>query len=211
MKKSYLFDSFAIRKIFYVFMAFAISMVTMSNSACGGTDDDDDDVSNITNDNMIGKVTVEFERATTRTLYAYKSKWSPGHSEVHGTVLDYLKNGATFIACLSKDSPSEVTKIGNDYIYSLYVTWQFDTSDEVKQGAEITIYKSNWDDNSFDNAGYFSHDCTGIVLVKSIKDNRITLQFENFKFDRISNFKVGSSTFQDLTVNGEITFELEKY
>ena len=87
MNNSNIFDSFAIRKIFYVFMAVAISTVTMSNSACGGTDDDEDDVSNITNDNMIGKVTVEFERATTRTLYAYQSKWSPGHSEVHQRIV----------------------------------------------------------------------------------------------------------------------------
>lgn len=184
-----------------------MAMFALLFAACS---DDEGDEPNSNSDISNGFVKVEYTGASTYSLYAYDAHWNAGHQEVNGTVLDYLKSGATFIVDLSENSPSEVEKVFDDYFYEITATWQFATSDEVKEGAEIDIDSSHWNDGSFDNSGYFCHDCSGTVIVKSVKNNQVTLQFKDFKFDRITSFSVGNSSYQDLIVNGDITFNYEE-
>ena len=68
---------------------------------------------------------------------------------------------------------------------------------------------SHWPEPSYDNAGWFCHNFDGKVVVKSIKNNSITLSFKDFKFQRILKFSVGNSTMQNLIVNGDITYNFE--
>lgn len=156
-----------------------------------------------------GFVKVEYEGAKTFSYYAYNATWHSGHQEVHGSVLDHLKNGATFVVDLSKTKPSDVVVLFDEAYLEDGIRWQLETSDEIAQGAEITMSGSHWPEPAFDNAGWFCHDFDGKVVVKSIKNNSITLSFKDFKFQRISKFSVGNSTKQNLIVNGDITYNLE--
>lgn len=122
-------------------------MMAFPLASCGG---DDDDKSNEIASN--GVISVEYVGAKTFTKYAYDAKWHAGHQEVHGSVLDHPKNGATFSAYLS----------------------------EEKASSDIGV------DNS-----------------------QVTLQFKNFRFKRMTKFVVGRSEYQDLIVNGDITFTKE--
>ena len=194
-------------KSHFLLIVLLMVFVPFALTSCG--DDEPSANNNHDNNSSCGKVKVHYEGAINESLYAYNATCSAGHQEVHGTVLDNLANGATFKVDLSEDSPADVISI-DGYIYcDATATWQFDTDDDIRQGATITIQSSHWGDNSFDNAGYFSENCRGAVRVKSVKNNKITLEFKDFKFDRISEFRVGNSTFQDLTINGEITFDIE--
>ncbi|MDD6889978.1 MAG: hypothetical protein PUD39_06950 [Bacteroidales bacterium] len=157
-----------------------------------------------------GFVEVEYEGAKTFSYYAYNATWYSGHQEVHGSVLDNLKNGATFIVDLSETKPSDVEVLYDEAYLEDRIEWQLETSDEIVQGAEITMSGSHWPEPEYDNAGWFCHDFDGKVVVKSIKNNSITLSFKDFKFQRISKFSVGNSTMQNLIVNGDITYNFEE-
>ena len=156
-----------------------------------------------------GFVKVEYEGAKTFSYYAYNATWHSGHQEVHGSVLDHLKNGATFVVDLSETKPSDVVVFGGAPFLEDGIRWQLETSDEIAQGAEITMSGSHWPEPMSDNAGWFCHDFDGKVVVKSIKNNSITLSFKDFKFQRILKFSVGNSTMQNLIVNGDITYNFE--
>lgn len=193
------------KKFVSYLLATLFAVTSFALVSCSDDNDDLGSNGNVAN----GQVSVEFKGATTLSLFAYDATWQAGHQEVNGTILDYLKNGATFKVGLSEDTPSEVVKVGDDYFYDAIATWQFDTDKEIKEGIELEIKSSHWGDGSFDNAGYFCYDCSGTVIVKSVRDNKIVLLFKNFKFDRITSFVVGDSSYQDLIVNGEITFYYE--
>ena len=183
-------------------------LATMSFACISCNDDDETDQDNNTSIAR-GVVNVQLGSAQGQSLYAYDAKWSAGHQEVHGTVLDNLPNGATFTVDLSKQAPAELQEVLGEYIYEIEATWQFETPDAVSDAAVLEIDKSHWNNGTFDNAGYFCTDCDGTVKVKSIKGKDITLSFTNFKFDYISRFQVGNSTFTDIVINGDITFSPE--
>lgn len=187
------------KQLKYLLSLFLVGVLAFSFASCGG---DDDEGQGGADSN--GFVKVEYEGAKTFSYYAYNATWHSGHQEVHGSVLDHLKNGATFVVNLSKTKPSDVEAYLKDAII-----WQLETSDEIAQGAEITMSGSHWPEPMSDNAGWFCHDFDGKVVVKSIKNNSITLSFKDFKFQRILKFSVGNSTMQNLIVNGDITYDFE--
>ncbi len=178
----------------YPFITIIVIVTSLSFVSCS---DDDDDFSS--DKKSKGKVVVEYVGATNplRTYYAKDAVFNSGHQELNGTVLDYLRDGATFHAMLHKD--------GDDS----FIEWQFETSDEISVGKELEISSNHWGEPQYDNAGYFCLSCEGVVFVKSIKDNKVTLQFRDFTFERIKRFSVGNSSYQDLIVNGEMTFTYE--
>ena len=186
-------------------LAFAMmSIISLAFVSCG----DDENEPQKNNDILVGKVTVKYEGAITETLYAYDATWREGHQEVHGTVLDNLENGATFVVTLSEDAPSEVLVLDGGVLCDMTAQWQFETPDEVKQGLELEIDKSQWG-YSYDFS-YWCKEFSGSVRVKSKKGKKITLTFNNFKINRLTVFRPGDSSFQDLTINGEITFDHEE-
>lgn len=174
-------------------------MMAFPLASCGG---DDDDKSNEIASN--GVISVEYVGAKTFTKYAYDAKWHAGHQEVHGSVLDHPKNGATFSAYLSEEKAS--SDIGVDYLSS--VRWQFETTDEITSGAELTMINIHWPETS-QSSSYFCDEFSGKVVVKSVNNSQVTLQFKNFRFKRMTKFVVGRSEYQDLIVNGDITFTKE--
>ncbi|MBR1889311.1 MAG: hypothetical protein IJ816_01630 [Alloprevotella sp.] len=153
-----------------------------------------------------GQVTISFGSASAQLYYAYDAEWQTGHQVVSGTVLDNLTDGATFVVNISDNAPSDLQEILGDYIYEILATWQFETPDAISVGSELNIDKSHWNNGTYDNAGYFCTDCEGSVKVRSIQGNDITLSFQNFKFNYISNFRVGNSSYTDVVVNGDIKF-----
>lgn len=187
------------------FSLLLVGVLILPMASCGDDDDDKGPISN-------GMVTIEYVGASTFTKYAYKASFHSGHQEVHGSVLDYLKNGATFSVDLSEIKPSEVEYVlGEPYIdpYSS-IRWQLETADAITVGAELTMTGSHWPEPDFDNAGWLNKKFDGKVIVKSVSGNQVTLQFKDFKFKRIMKFVVGNSIMQDLIANGEITYNLDK-
>lgn len=176
-------------------------------TSCG---DDDDEGSGSNGGSLMGTVTMKFGNLEPSKHYAYCTHWSAGNQQVTGSVLDHLKSGATFVAYFSD------TKLSADDVY-LFQTrhegWmQIATSDEVKVGSEISISYCMYSPypGDFDSAGYSHHDCEGKVTVKSIKGDVITLKFDDFKFEYISKFSVGNSTFKEVVMNGDISFAVEE-
>ena len=189
MKKKFLLSSM------FCLVAFTLLLVS-----CGS----DDDGSSGDYKNNMGQVSVLYGTAATYTYNANNNCYRAGHQEVDGTVLNNLTYGATFIAYLYDASKEE--GITPD------VTWQFETAQEVKAGSNLVVDKSHWGDGSFSNTGYWSKNSKikGKAYVKSVQDNVVTIEFKDFVCDRISKFSAGSSTFQNLTINGEMKFKLEK-
>ena len=91
------------KQLKYLLSLFLVGVLTLSFASCGG---DDDEGQGGADSN--GFVKVEYEGAKTFSYYAYNATWHSGHQEVHGSVLDHLKNGATFVVNLSKTKPSVV-------------------------------------------------------------------------------------------------------
>lgn len=172
--------------------------ILLSLTSCG---DDDDNRSFSTN----GRITVEEDGETT-ILYAYDdAQWHSGHLECFEGEGRYLSNGAVFSVILSENKPSDVINRGDHLVYKRSISFGFDAVKNVKQGKEVDIDNISW----YPGMEYHLYTCnsyTGSVFVKSIKGNRITLQFDNFCFNRLTEFRAGDSSFQKITVNGEITF-----
>ena len=182
-------------------------LFTFFVTSCGN-----DDMGDSKGTTSNGVITVEYEGAKTFTYYAYFAQWLPGHSALNWTQINNFKNGATFEVSLSEEKPSEVeTFMGEPFLVnSPVIRWELRAADEIVVGAELTMVGSHWPEPEYDNTGYSCHDFSGKVSVKSIQDDKITLLFKDFRFKRIKRFIVGRSEFQDLTVNGEITFMLDK-
>lgn len=192
-------------------MVALIATMTFALTSCSSDDEDED--GNNASKFLCGQVTVKDGNGDPETRYAYDGKWHAGHQEVSGSVLDYLKSGATFTVYISSTPPSEISSDGDYFLMtpSLFTSeCQIETSTEIREGAELEISGLNWGNGTFDNAGYFDHDFEGSVLVKSIKGDVITLKFTDFIFDYIYKFKVGNSTFRDVVLNGEISFKMEE-
>lgn len=196
-----------LKKYLYLVVVALFAALPFALTSCG---DDDDEGSGSNGGSLMGTVTMKFGKLEPTTHYAYCTEWHAGHQKVTGSVLDHLKSGATFIAYFSD------TKLSADDIY-LFQTrhegeMQIETPDEVKVGAEIEIDKCAYSPypGDFDSAGYFHYDCEGKVTVKSIKGNVVTLKFDNFKFEYILKFHVGNSTFEEVVMNGEISFAVEE-
>lgn len=185
-------------------MVMYLAISIMSFTSCG----DDDDGFWLKGAKVNGQITAEEEGETT-TYYAYdEANWHTGYSK---DLCHWSPNGATFLAYLSEEVPSEVTKFDDCLIYDKDIYWQFYTTGEVKQGTEIQTAGIFWH-ALFHPSNYCCDDdyhIKGKVIVKSIKNDRITLQFKNFRFRRETEFRMGNSSYQDVTVNGEITYTLE--
>lgn len=195
-------------------VALMATVTSFSLASCGGDDDDgvsgDNGGGGTTSSQVNGQVTVRFNDKVTYTYYGYQSAYHTGHQEVTGSVLDNLKTGATFIAYFSDK------QLSSDDAELIYINhngyMQIDTADEIKEGAEINIRSCHWMNKPLDsaNAGYFDYDCEGKVTVKSIKNGVVQLQFNDFKFNYIAKFSVGSSTFSNVVMNGLLSFTYEE-
>lgn len=196
-----------LKKYLYLVMVALFATLPFALTSCG---DDDDEGSGSNGGSLMGTVTMKFGNLEPSKHYAYCTHWSAGHQQVTGSVLDHLKSGATFVAYFSD------TKLSADDIYLLETRhdgmMQIETPDAVTVGAEISIDKCHYEryTGDYDNAGYFCKECTGKVTVKSIKNDVVTLKFDNFTFEYISKFSVGNSTFKEVVMNGEISFAVEE-
>lgn len=187
-------------------MAMLVTISFFSLAACGG-DDDDDDGFGQKGVKVNGHITAEEEGETT-TYYAYdEANWRSGYSK---DGCHWSPNGVTFSTYLSEVVHSNVTKFDDWIIYDKDIYWLFYSGNEVKQGKEIETAGVLWF-NPRHPSNYSCDDyyIKGKVIVKSINNNRITLQFKNFSFRRETEFRVGNSSYQYVTVNGEITYTLE--
>lgn len=186
-------------------MVALVAALPFSLVSCG----DDDEGGSGESGSLRGQVTMKDGTNAPSTYYAYYTHWNAGHQQVTGSVLNYLKSGATFVAYFSetKLSSFEAEMICGNHDGHI----QIETPDEIKEGAEISIDKCMYESPyNTDSYGYFSEECTGKVTVKSIRGNVITLQFKDFKFDYISAWHVGNSTFRNIVMNGEISFPVEE-
>ena len=168
------------------FMAFAMMAVfSLAFVSCGDDDDEPDvDIKN-------GKVSVAYAGAVTENYSVAQATFSHLYQNVEGTTIIDSFNGATFNVTFSDD--------GGSYTY-----WQFQTQDEVKKGANLSI------DGVFfgDDTARYTDNTEGDAIVKAVSSNKITLSFKNFKFERY--ISISSDKKQVITINGEITFTLDE-
>lgn len=168
------------------FMAFAMMAVfSLAFASCG--DDDEDNNVDIKN----GKVSVAYAGAVTENYSVVQATFESLYQRVEGTTKIDSFDGATF----------EVTFSDGD---SYYTYWQFQTKDEIKKGANLSI------DGVFfgDDTARYTDDTEGEAIVKTVSSNKITLSFKNFKFERY--ISISSNKKQVITINGEITFTLDE-
>lgn len=143
------------------------------------------------------QIKVKYEGASTLTYYSLESTWSDGYSIYDG--YGFLKrDGATFHGLLYESSESP---------FFPTVEWTI-ASGGIKEGSNLEIYECYWDEVGwpYENDG---RDIRGKIYVKSIKNDVITLQFKDFVCKRTEVWRVGNSTLQKLTINGEIKFKKE--
>ena len=171
-------------KKYFSLIAFAmLAVFSLAFVSCG----DDDDELDPSNKNGNGKVSVAYENAITAKYSVVEATFLMWSQEVIGTTHISYNDGATF------------NVVFNDGNYS-YTYWQFQTHDEIKKGANLTI-----------NGVFFDYDprhtdeTEGDAIVKSVSKDKITLSFKNFSFERYAN----NNSRQKITINGEITFTLD--
>lgn len=181
------------------FQLLAFLMLTLSLplfTSCG--DDDDDDLTDGIEDygeelfKADGHLTVQYGDGDPEQYNAYDASFTRFSQEVIGTAHYDLTSGATFYICLGES-------------FAQRVAWmQFQTKEEIKQGEEMNVTGVFFNDNT-----YNTDETSGTAYVKSVSNDKITIVFTDFQFDRISVWRVGDSTFQTMTINGEVTFSLE--
>lgn len=165
------------------FLLFAMMAVfCLAFASCG------DDVEGYDVDNKNGKVSVAYEGAVTENYYVNDATFESLYQRVEGTTKIDSYDGTTF----------KVAFTDGDYYY---IYWQFQTNDEIKKGANLSI-----DGVFFNDASYCTDDTEGDAIVKAVSSDKITLSFKNFKFERYISF----NKTQFITINGEITFTLDE-
>ena len=99
---------------------------------------------------------------------------------------------------------SEMTLVtSNHYDFSFKLR-----SGAISEGKSIKIgsiywYYENW---SIDLLGDYSGQYGGTVTVKSITKDKVTLRFDDVKFESMTRFIPGESEYEYLIINGEISF-----
>ena len=152
------------------------------------------------------QIKVKYEGASTITYYSAGSTWSDGY---YISYWDYdeeechvlKQDGATFYALLYESSEGSLIPT---------VEWNIHASGEIKEGSNLEVYECYWEDD-VPLSGWTTEEeyIRGKIYVKSIKNDFITLQFKDFVCNRIKVWRPGDSSFQKLTVNGEIKFKKE--
>lgn len=168
------------------FIAFALMAVfSLAFVSCGDDDDDPDvDIKN-------GKVSVAYAGAITETYSVTQATFTHLYQRVVGTTKIDSSDGVTFDVTFSDDDGS-------------YTYWQFQTQDEIKKGANLSIDGVFF---GYDSARH-TDDTEGDAKVKAVSSNKITLSFKNFRFERY--ISISSNKKQVITINGEITFTLDE-
>ncbi len=179
------------KKYFNLLMVALFATMTLSFASC--SDDDEPDY-NDSDSNLCGKITAQYEGGSTIEYFVYEAIW----------------DGNDFNAVPSLSTPAEV----KDNIFGIFertISWHIKLEDEqnLTPGKLLDIDYTSWNDKSGNNTGYSCKKCSGNVKVTSVNNNDITLQFENFKFNIVKIFNPGESTFQNVVVNGKITFHVE--
>lgn len=193
------------KKYFYMVMVALFATITLSLTSCGKDD-------NGSRSYLKGQVTLKVKGGTATTKYAYRAYWNSGH--IHKTDpcdWETLKSGAEFSVYFSDTEISDgwdayMIDTDHDGYLSLNV------DGEIEEGAEISICSYHWDKytNDFDNAGESRYSYDGEVIVKSVVDNIVTLQFNQFQFSYWERWAVGNSTSGSATMNGTISFKLDE-
>lgn len=178
------------KKFLYAFFAMILATATIFVCSCSSDDDDN----NVTTSQLEGEIDVAFEGASTFHYYTKGNTWLTA------------KSGAYSLFYINMSDNKES-------LYFNDVRFSFQTKDALVQGTTIAADQCNWRDWDGESMTYYSSrdkgKVTGDVYIKSINGNKITLQFKNLKFDRISKFIAGASHFQYLTFNGEVTLTEE--
>ena len=166
------------------FIAFAMMAVFSFTFFSCGDDDDDPDV-----DIKNSKVSVAYAGALTKNYSVTQATFTHLYQSIEGTTKIDSFDGVTFDVTFSDDDDS-------------YTYWQFQTQNEIKKGANLSI------DGVFfgDDAARHTDNTEGDAIVKAASSNIITLSFKNFKFERYISF----NKTQFITINGEITFTLDE-
>ena len=194
----------------------AMMVAAVSFTACGGSDDAVNDGGggngSAYGQLLDGKISVLFESSSkTTTYYAANSEWVRLYQDVQGGSKYDSDNGYTFSAGLSSNVDVEALQrrakeLGEywelAYMEYTWLSWQFQTKGDIQEGMEVSISGIFWNDTAVN-----TNQEDGKVYVKSIKDGKIILAFQNLKFKRCKVWKVGNSEFEMLTVNGDITFK----
>lgn len=183
-----------LRLVFFSFLALSLPLMT----SCGDDDDVDDIIDDIENqgEDMFkpdGQLTVQYGDGDPESFNAYDASFSLFSQEVIGTAHYDLSSGATFYMSLGKEFADR------------YAWMQFQTKEDIEQGENMNVTGVFFNDNT-----YNTDETEGTAYVKSVSNDKITIVFKDFRFDRISVWRVGDSTFQTMTINGEVTFALEK-
>lgn len=206
------------KRYLYLVLVALIATTPLSFGSCSSDDDEkgDEQKGHFPYENYLnGEISVYHEYADNERVY-YSLDADYTHLYQHREGGNSL-NGYTFYTVLSYNfNLEEALEKANGYDNKYWSTdwiwaiacadyskqdWQFQTKGEIHEGDEIYLTAIFWDDHLIckDQDG-------GKVYVKSIEDDTITLNFQDLKFQRCRTWKVGSSEFEQLTVNGEISF-----
>ena len=162
-----------------------LAVFSLAFVSCG----DDDDELDPSNKNGNGKVSVAYENAKTAKYSVVEATFLMWSQEVIGTTHISYNDGTTF----------NVIFTDGDYWYT---EWQFQTRDEIKKGAKLSISCVFFGDDP-----RTTDETEGDAIVKSVSKDKITLSFKNFSFERYAN----NNSRQKITINGEITYTFEDY
>lgn len=173
----------------YSLIAFAmLALFCLAFVSCG---EDNDEPETTSDSNSNGQVTFAYENAITEQYFVIQSTYGLWSQDVIETTHITYDDGVTF---------DVVFDDGNHR----YIYWQFQTRDEIKKGASLSI-----DCVFLNNDPRDVDETEGKAIVKSFSKDKITLSFKNFSFKRY--IAIDSNKRQKVTVNGEITFRLEDY
>ena len=137
------------------------------------------------------KVSVEYAGAKTENYQVAKATYTHLYQRVEGSAKIDSSDGVTFHVTFSD---------GKGY----YPYWQFQTRDKIINGVKLSI---NGIFFGMDYARY-TDKAEGDAVVKSFNGKKITLSFNNLKFDRY--IEISSDKKQKITINGDITFTFDE-
>lgn len=190
-------------------MVAIFAALTFSFTSCGDDDDepDDPDSDRVA---IAGRIIAKYERGEELSLFACNAKWwkiDDVKVEDDNGYWVTIKQPYRFSVELTEDDPSK-HPLG---FYIIEAYWNLSTTDDLKVGNHINIDSTNWDTINDDDQFHSCKDSTGDVIVKEIKDDKITLEFKNFCFSWMYHWSVGDSDYKDIVVNGEITFTKDEW
>ena len=140
------------------------------------------------NDENTGTLTIHYSESDYKGVYyAFQARYN-----------DFNSDGAVFITTLDEDKDA----------YIGYTSFQFSTDEalsDLQEGGKIVINENNvrFSASNEDDTFHSVDEVTGDVILKKKTANSVTLQFQNFSFERFSDK-------QTITINGSISYKLDE-